>query len=166
MKKLDIDLDELVEEATWNDDLEVGPLRYFDRETGGLVFVESTLARALDDGEDLSEYEDDDEELETARLVFNQDLFLPLPERWPDENFQIMEDFVRDKTRGTTKDALAQALKLRKPFRQFKDTLCDYPEVRDQYFEYEAACHRQWIVDWLHSSEIEPVDKKREKEPN
>lgn len=160
MKKLKIDIEELVSEATWNDDMELGPLKFFDRETGSMLFVDRVLARAVEDEEDLSDYEDDDEELETARQVLSEDRFLSLPERWPDENFQIMEDFVRDQTQGKVQDALAQALSQRKPFRRFKDALCEFPDVREQYFEFESACHRQWIVDWLHSLGIDPVDTK------
>ena len=161
MRKLEIDLDELVAEATWNDHLEVGPLRFFDRETGNIVFVDRMLFQAVDDGEDLTEFEDD-EALETARRVLNEKRFLSLPGRWPDENFQIMEDCVRDKTEGKIRDALTQALNLSKPFRRFKDALCDHPEGQKQYFEYEADCHRQWIINWLHSLQIEPIDKNKQ----
>lgn len=163
MRKLRVDLEELVHEATWNDTMDIAPFRYFDTQCGRVVWVERELAQALEDGEDLSDYEGD-EEVEIARQVADEDdtRFVCLPERWPDENFQLMLDFVNEVTEGKVKDALAEALRMRKPFRRFKDALSEFPEVREQYFQFEAACHRLWITNWLNDLGIEPIDTKRE----
>ena len=161
MKKLAIDLEELIEQASWSDEMEMGPLRVFDLETGKLVWVERDLANALDSEEDLSVY-GDPEEIELARRVMTEDRFVSLPERLPDENFQIMKNFVRHHTSGDISKTLEDALKKRRPFRSFKDALYDFPEVQNHYFKFEAECYREWIIDWLHSLEIEPVETGHE----
>ncbi|HIB64919.1 MAG TPA: hypothetical protein EYO33_07370 [Phycisphaerales bacterium] len=161
MRKIPIDLEELVDQANWTDEMELGPLRVFDLETGKIVWVERELANALDSEEDLSVY-GDPEEIELARRVMTEDRFVSLPERLPDENFQIMKNFVRHHTSGDISKTLEDALKKRRPFRSFKDALYDFPEVQNHYFKFEAECHRQWIVDWLHSLQIEPIDTGHE----
>lgn len=73
--------------------------------------------------------------------------------------FQIMEDFVDELADSPEAEVLQAALNGRKPFRRFKDTLLDYPELRDRWFAFEetrlnrlaeAWCEEQGItVAWI-----------------
>lgn len=67
-----------------------------------------------------------------------------------------MEEFTYGHTDGKIQQRLLQSLAKRKPFRQFKDALLQYPEVREQWFAYEAERHREWVIRWLRSLGITP----------
>jgi hypothetical protein len=45
-----------------------------------------------------------------------------------------------------------------RPFRRFKDTLLDYPQERERWFEFEAQQGRRRALEWLEDEEIEPID--------
>lgn len=59
----------------------------------------------------------------------------------PDDGFRIMEEFVATLEEGEASRSLTRALRMRKPFRCFKDALLDFGDVRDQWF----AFHNSWV---------------------
>jgi hypothetical protein len=66
-----------------------------------------------------------------------------------------MEDFID--SLGDTKEAdkLRDALNRRKPFRQFKDTLCDYPDLREAWFKFEQQALALLAGEWCEANGIE-----------
>jgi hypothetical protein len=158
MKKLPIDLDELIAQATWSDTMEMGPVVFLDVESGDLVWIERDLWNDIDRGEDVSDY--DPNEVEIARQAYEGNVpYQYLPELDSDERFQFMENFVRDETTGEVREKLIQSLRQRKPFRRFKDALLQYPDIRDQWFAYEEERQREWAIVWLKSLGIEPIPR-------
>jgi hypothetical protein len=71
------------------------------------------------------------------------------------EAFQYMADFVDELSQAAASDELGRALRGRRPFRRFKDVLLDFPEVREQWFEYEARRRREYIEEWARDKGIE-----------
>jgi hypothetical protein len=55
------------------------------------------------------------------------------------ERFQWMEAFIETVHSIAAQSALRGALRQKKPFRHFKDALMEYPAVRQQWFQFEAA---------------------------
>ena len=49
----------------------------------------------------------------------------------------------------------------RKPFRRFKDVLCDAPEERERWFAFKRDCIAERVRVWLRNLEIEFVEVTR-----
>ena len=54
------------------------------------------------------------------------------------DGYRLMETFSLKHASDEASDELLSALDRRKPFRQFKDALTGFPEVRHRWFEFEA----------------------------
>jgi hypothetical protein len=67
------------------------------------------------------------------------------------EGFRWMEDFALDQENERVREKLLGALDRPRPFRQFKDALNAFPEVRGAWHRYEdaklKACARAWLAD-------------------
>ena len=157
-KKLPVDLDELIFCSTWRDTMEVGPVSFFDTETGAVVSVEREVwdAVAVHEEDDLSDY--DHEQVEIARKAYDTDSSLvEPPELESRERFRMMADFTEAMTSGTPRRKLIEALEGRRPFRRFKDTLLRFPDIREQWFNYEAERLEEWVLEWLKERDIIPA---------
>jgi hypothetical protein len=77
------------------------------------------------------------------------DRFLPIDPMDSSESFQIMEDFVDELPEGEGCRALARALRLPRPFRSFKDTLLDFPSLREQWFKFHDGRMLEYAQTWL-----------------
>ncbi len=101
---------------------------YFMPDSGEIVF--HSTDDLLDD-DDL-EQDDEDEVADTPADALPLD---PVDSR---VRFRWMEDFIQTVHSITAKSALSHALRLKKPFRHFKDVLLEYPAVRERWFQFEA----------------------------
>lgn len=70
----------------------------------------------------------------------------PIPS---DEAYGDMEDFVAEVADPRAKDLLARAISGRGAFRRFKDTLLEFPELREAWFAYHDARMRRRAIEWL-----------------
>jgi hypothetical protein len=65
------------------------------------------------------------------------------------ESYSDMEDFAAGVSDGRARDLLLRAIAGRGAFRRFKDTLLEFPELRDAWFDFhDARMERRGIV-WL-----------------
>ena len=71
------------------------------------------------------------------------------------EAFQFMSDFANEVSNDYARVALSNALVNRKPFRSFKDTLAEFPEERQRWFDYEQQRRRAYIEEWALEEGIE-----------
>ena len=69
------------------------------------------------------------------------------------EAFGLMEKFTRQVTDAEIRDRLIEALERRKPFRNFKDELGKWENVRQEWFTYEEAKYREWVTSYLEAIE-------------
>lgn len=129
-----INRDDLIEALTMNVD-SLGGGWFLDTETGAILLNSDAIDDLPEDMEGNPRY----------LAIY------PIPSH---ESFQIMEDFVANL--GDTKDArsLADALNRPKPFRQFKDTLCDYTELREAWFAFEQKQHVRLAELWCEENGI------------
>lgn len=65
------------------------------------------------------------------------------------EAYGDMGDFVAAVGDAKARDLLARAIAGRGAFRRFKDTLLEFPELREAWFSYHDACMRRRAIEWL-----------------
>lgn len=69
-----------------------------------------------------------------------------------------MEDFVARIREPRTRDLLERAIAGRGAFRRFKDTLLDYPDLRQAWFAFHDARWERRAIDWLAERDlVDPV---------
>jgi hypothetical protein len=116
-------LENRLDEGAWLLDLESGEVLLVQREE-------------LDEDPEENDYEDPDR-------------FLPILPMSSRDAFQIMEEFIGTLPGGEGCRALERALRLPRPFRSFKDTLLDFPELREQWFKFHHGRMLQSAQEWL-----------------
>ena len=55
------------------------------------------------------------------------------------ESYEIMQDFAAAQESDEVRGNLFDALERKKPFRNFKNTLADYPGVQEKFYKYKDA---------------------------
>jgi hypothetical protein len=78
------------------------------------------------------------------------------------ESYRDMAEFVAAVHHRRAADLLDRAITGRGAFRRFKDTLFEFPELRDQWFRFRNARARRRAVHWLASEGlVDPADAER-----
>lgn len=78
------------------------------------------------------------------------------------ESYRDMAQFVAAVHHRRASDLLDRAITGRGAFRRFKDTLFEFPELRDQWFRFRDARSRRRALEWLASAGIvAPEDAAR-----
>jgi len=65
------------------------------------------------------------------------------------ESYRDMSEFVAAVHHRRAADLLDRAITGRGAFRRFKDTLFEFPELRDQWFRFRSARSRRRALNWL-----------------
>ena len=139
MARIRIDAEELVMAL---DDHDALVTWYLDRESGELLRISDAL------------FGDEDQELgmridaEPARYLFIE----ALPSAF---GYRLMSEFTGTVEDSTARAALERALNGRRPFRAFKDTLFEFPPVRDDWFRFH---HERMLEEARLLLEAEGVD--------
>lgn len=134
--KLAIDFEELVDAFEESD---VMHHFFIDTKDNTLIYINEDLDE--DAAEQLEKMEDD--------------RYLMIPTRFPQDNFRIMESFIYEKIQDDKiAEKFNQALERKKPFRNFKDLLFDYPDLREQWFVYHREHLKNETINWLCASDI------------
>ena len=114
------------------------------------------LAEALEDHSDFIHWFIDPATGEV--LAWSDDMDEPSPEdagaRYVEpvpsaEAYEDMQDFVARGPQRRAADLLARAIEGRGAFRRFKDTLFEFPELREAWFRFHDARMRRRAVEWL-----------------
>ena len=118
-------------------------------------FIDSVNNKIININEEKGgDYEEKLEEIE------NED-YIIIPEMSSDDDFLIMELFVyaiADENHNLS-DELYNAIEKRKPFRNFKDILEKYPEIKEKWYKHKEECLKNELIDWLYSNNIMLEDK-------
>lgn len=79
--------------------------------------------------------------------------------------FDVMVEFVESLAESKAKQRLGDALNRRRPFRNFKDTLHYFPEIREDWFRFQEQAYKQFALQWLHregiDGELAPLPHER-----
>lgn len=80
------------------------------------------------------------------------------------ESFGMMEDFISLITDEKVRAKFEQIIQRRKPFQQFKYLLPDYPELRQQWFNYKEERYKEYVQEQLtyHHTEKEDHDDEND----
>jgi hypothetical protein len=131
---------------------------FLDKQTGEIVMISDEF---YDEDEDLDEEADQEAELpdwqrkeiETARKIMNdtEGRFEEIPANRSGESYHLMEEFIDTVREARPRDLLLRAIDSRGAFRRFKDTLFEFPELREQWFKFESERNWEWAREWLES---------------
>ncbi len=116
---------------------------YLDKKTGDIFMLADEFERDDMDTEYVEKMEEDPD-----RFIYIE----PLPSY---EAYQVMESFIDSLSEGEAKNMLNKAISMRKPFRNFKDNLCDYPEIREKWFKFHEDIMFKKANDWLEDENID-----------
>ncbi len=138
--KLKIDLGDLIfamqNRDSWYDqylDLKDGEIRLAEDKEGGDAFI----------GE---------EEIES-----NPGRFLPIETFPSNDGFRLMEEFIEGVENKKIQEKLIKAISGGKPFRNFKDALPEFPEIREAWFKFEEKRMKEYALEWLKDNDIEII---------
>ena len=133
--KLTIDFDELVDAFEESD---VMHHFFIDMQKNELIYINEAIG------------DDCEKQLE----AMEDERYLMIPPRLPQDNFLIMELFVYEKIQDDKiAEKFNQVLERKKPFRNFKDLLFDYPDLRERWFAYHREHLKNETINWLCSTQ-------------
>lgn len=116
---------------------------YLDLQTGEIEFISQAYSDA-DEREEFEEMLQNDLE----RYVTVE----PISSR---EGWRIMSDFIAGLPESEARERLEVAIHRNRPFRRFKDTLHDYPDLRQRWFRFHEERLLELAREWLDAEEIE-----------
>lgn len=159
MKKLKVDLGELVHEMDLGDNLEL--TGYLDTETGEIISMPDNVMRAVEDSDEAAEALPDWEQelVETAESILGdeKDRFLLIPRRESREGYELMAAFAETVTDEDLREKLGIALDGKGAFRRFKNVLNHHPDELDRWYAFKDESIREEAIQWLIMNGIEPM---------
>ncbi|MFN3649775.1 MAG: UPF0158 family protein [Armatimonadota bacterium] len=169
LRKLPVDLETLAEFATEGEDYlddSYARVGYFDTHTGAVHIVYRQALSCIEDELDPDELDEwGQADLQIAgEILSDRDGRYEAIDRWhSSEEFRLMEQFAEETTDPRARAALLSALSGRKPFRRFKEAVCDWPGLRDTWFLFRDHARRQRARRWLQQLEIDAEDASQRK---
>jgi hypothetical protein len=143
MPAIKVDIEELI--MALESQAEFGEF-FLDKESGEIILI--------------SNYTDDNADVQRERLENEPDRFLYIQPIASRIGWDIMNDFMHTVSTVQVQEALARALNGRKPFRSFKEELLQFPDIREQWFAYHAARMTELARHWLEENDIVSEDTK------
>lgn len=122
-------------------------LYYLNLKTGSFKVVFSNESFFEDDFDDINNMGID--RIMDVDAEFGLDLWqqVPLEESW--ESYNRMVTFVDSVQHPKLKQLLSDAINRRKPFKNFKDILFNYPPEREDWFAFESTQKEEKALSWL-----------------
>lgn len=109
------------------------PILYYMEDSSGFA---SPHYVDLFTGETVSPDVDDDISHED---VENEQRYFYIEPITSDEGYEIMQDFAASEESDETRAHMFDALERRKPFRNFKNALADYPDLEKKFYAYKDS---------------------------
>jgi hypothetical protein len=103
------------------------------------------------------EMEDLDDEDEEAAIPQDEDV-IPIHTIESRETFRWMEEFIDATHSIAAQNALRNALRHRRPFRNFRDALIGFPVLREKWFQFEALKVKAEALSLLESLDFEILE--------
>ncbi len=127
---------------------------YLNLDTGALLFITD------EDRAHIEEYGLDDPNHPTklpADLEANPDAtYVLVPSLPSHEGYTFMRDFIDTVANARLQDALANAINQRKPFRQFRGIIDNYPDELQRWYAYKSSRVQVLVREWLDDLGISP----------
>jgi hypothetical protein len=119
------------------------PILYYMEDSSGFA---SSHYIDLFKGKVVSPDADDDISYED---VENEDRYFSIEPITSHEAYEIMQDFAASVESDEIRGHLFEVLERKKPFRNFKDTLTDYPDIEKDFYEYKDNRLKEILRDQL-----------------
>ena len=121
---------------------------FLNRTTGAVVAITDEELRAAEHDEALEDFPEwQHDQIRIAREMLETDHYLPLPDRFEINEYQIMERFCLSVDEDDLRDDLCDAIRGRGAFRRFKDRVQAYGMAEDWY-QYRDAALREIAIAW------------------
>jgi len=92
---------------------------------------------------------------DTDKIESQPDRFLYIEPLESHVSFGAMEDFIAELDGDDSKSALVNSLNFTQPFKAFKNALCNYPDARQQWFEFHSHWMFEKAKEWLQEEGLE-----------
>ncbi len=127
---------------------------FLNRRTGELITLSSEELSAAEDEVDISEYPDWQQEIiEKAKEVIDDDDFLPLPSKFDIHEYRIMEEFCSSVRDQGMKEDLLDKIRGRGAFRRFKDAIYSFG-IEEPWYQFRREALEEIAIEWLEEHDI------------
>jgi len=122
--------------------------------TGAVVAITDEELRAAEHDEALEDFPEwQHDQIRIAREMLETDHYLPLPDRFEINEYQIMERFCLSVDEDDLRDDLCDAIRGRGAFRRFKDRVQAYG-IAEDWYRYRDAALREIARAWCEAHGI------------
>ena len=125
-----------------------------DDHTGSEYFLDLETGEVVRFSADPALNEDVEDEFGEA-MANNSDRFRRIDPIPSSKAFQVIADFMESLPESKAKKSLSQALSRSHPFRNFKDMLVSFPDIRENWFRYHDEVYKGFAVSWLMEEGVE-----------
>lgn len=139
--KLKIDFDELIDAFEQSS---VDKHFFIDTKENGIIYINEGVE--INASEKLEKME--------------SDRYIHIPPRLPQDEFSIMESFVYQLPTLSLADKFHNTLERKKPFRNFKFLLEQYPKLKEKWFKFKDKEIKNQTINWLCEAKIELPNQK------
>jgi hypothetical protein len=110
----------------------------------------------LEKNEIISVNEEIDDDSEKKLEEINENKYIIIPERIPNEDFSIMELFIYEIAEKDFQlsDKFHEAIQKSKPFKRFKELLDEHSELKDKWFKFKENSIKNDVINWLFENKI------------
>jgi Uncharacterised protein family (UPF0158) len=116
--------------------------------TGEVVSITDEEFRAAENDEPLEDFPEwQHDAIRIARDIVETEHYLPLPDRFEINEYQIMERFCLSREDDDLRDDLCDAIRGRGAFRRFKDRMRAYG-MAEAWYRYRDAALREIAMAW------------------
>ena len=127
---------------------------YLNRRTGELITVSTEDLSEAEDEVDISQYPDWQQEIiEKAKEVIDDDDFLPLPSKFEIDEYRIMEEFCWSVQDQGMKEDLLGKIRGQGAFRRFKDAI-HFFGIEEAWHQFRQEALEKIAIEWLEEHDI------------
>ena len=125
-----------------------------DDHTGTEYFLDLETGEVVRFSADPAFNEDVEDEFGEA-MGNNPDRFRRIDPIPSSHSFQVIVYFMESLPESKAKKSLSQALSRSHPFRNFRDMLVAFPDIREKWFRYHDEAYKEFVLLWLQEEGIE-----------
>jgi hypothetical protein len=127
---------------------------FLNRRTGELITMSTEDLSEAEDEVDISEYPDWQQDIiEKAKEVIDDDDFLPLPSKFEINEYRIMKDFCWSVQDPGMKEDLLDKIRGQGAFRRFKDAT-HFFGIEEAWHQFRQEALENIAIGWLEEHEI------------
>jgi len=140
---------------------------FFDRDTGQIVTLNRTIYEAVEkcDEEALKKFASSEkEEIDIARVIADdtEGRFIAPPNKFDFDEYKHMERFILSLSDEKAVAQLWNAIKGKRAFHHFKDTLYRL-RMENQWFLYRDEAIKEYVHEWVEAHDVPCEDGDRDR---